>query len=76
MAPVAQSIGLAFLIMIASSCTSYIPVARNEAINKQVISNLKVNKKYKFELASGWKLRIKLDSISLSQRGTHNFPTP
>jgi hypothetical protein len=64
MKPVAQSIGLVFVILISSSCTSYLTVARNEAINKEVLSQLKLKKKYKFELASGQKLRIMLDSVS------------
>ena len=46
-----------------TSCTSYKTIAKKEAINKEFLSQLKTNKKYKFYLTPGVVLYVRLDSI-------------
>ena len=51
------------LVATFTSCTSYKTIAKKETINKEFLSQLKTNKKYKFYLTSGVVLHVRLDSI-------------
>lgn len=51
------------LALIGASCSSYHNVNKKAAIDPSLLSQLKVNKKYKFELASGRTIRLRIDSI-------------
>ena len=46
-----------------SSCTSYKVITKNHAVDKELLSQLRVNKKYKFYLASGAVLKVRVDSV-------------
>ena len=46
-----------------SSCTSHKVITKNHPVNNELLSQLKVNKKYKFYLASGAVLKVRVDSV-------------
>jgi hypothetical protein len=54
---------LASLLLVLTSCTSYRTIAKKEAITKDFLSQLRVNKRYKFELETASTLRVRIDSI-------------
>ena len=55
--------GLASLLLLLTSCTSYHVITKKETITKDFLSQLHVNKRYKFELVTGSTLRVRIDSI-------------
>jgi len=54
---------LALLLVLLTSCTSYHTITKKEAITKDFLSQLRVNKRYKFELTTGSTLSVRIDSI-------------
>jgi hypothetical protein len=54
---------LASVLLVLTSCTSYRTIAKKEAITKDFLSQLRVNKRYRFELETGSTLRVRIDSI-------------
>jgi len=61
------------LCLLLSSCTSYLTMAKNETITEDYLSQLRVNKRYKFELATGSTLRVRVDSIKNEKLYGHIF---
>jgi len=56
-----------------SSCTSYLTIGKKENITEDYLSQLRVNKRYRFELATGSTLRVRLDSIENENLYGHIF---
>ena len=53
----------ALLVATLTSSSTYKTIAKKEAINKEFLSQLKTNKKYKFHLTSGVILYVRVDSV-------------
>jgi hypothetical protein len=54
---------LASLSVLLTSCTSYHTITKKGAITKDFLSQLRVNKRYKFELTTGSTLWVRIDNI-------------
>jgi hypothetical protein len=52
------------LLLALPSCTSYVRIAKKEAITKDFVSHLRVNRRYKFHLATGSTMRVRVESIA------------
>ena len=63
MRPSTNLIVVAIAATTLTSCTSYKDITKKNPINKEFLSQLKVNKRYKLYLNSGAVLKVRVDSI-------------
>ncbi len=64
---------LASLLLLITSCTWYRTIGKKEAITRDFLSQLRANKRSKFELVTGSTLRVRIDSIDREKLYGHIF---